>query len=107
MDSQWNRGHRRQERLEDEQFYLVIAQIVAFADGLDQLGQELGLVAAGGVGLAAEVAMGDQLLDAIDGGIGDLENAGIGGVDERAEDGLGIGERVLGCAAVVEWAWAG
>lgn len=36
--------------------------------------------------------MGDELLNSVDGGLGDLEVAGGGGVDERAQNELGIGE---------------
>lgn len=39
--------------------------------------------------------MGDQLLHAVDGGIGDLDVAGEAGVDEGAEDGVGVGEGEL------------
>jgi hypothetical protein len=47
--------------------------------------------------------MSNKLLDAINGGIDNLENAGGGGVDERAEDDLGLGERVFGGSSVVKW----
>lgn len=36
--------------------------------------------------------MGNELLDGIDGGVGDLEGLREGGVDERGEEELGIGE---------------
>lgn len=80
---------------------------MTFADGLDELGKEQGVGSAGGIGLAAKVAVGNQLLEAVKGGIDDLENAGGGGVDERAEDDLGLGERVLGGSTVVKGARKG
>ncbi|XP_071916151.1 WAT1-related protein At5g40240-like [Coffea arabica] len=45
------------------------------------------------VGLAVELAMRDELLNSIDGGLGDLEVVGVGGVDERTQNELGIGQR--------------
>lgn len=80
---------------------------MTFADGLNELGKEKGLGSAGGIGLAAKIAVGNELLDAVKGGIDDLENAGGGGVDERAEDELGLGERVLSGSTVVKGARKG
>lgn len=37
--------------------------------------------------------MRDELLNSIDGGLGDLEVAGGGGVDERTQNEFGIGQR--------------
>lgn len=37
--------------------------------------------------------MRDELLNSIGGGLGDLEVARVGGVDERTQNELGIGQR--------------
>lgn len=39
--------------------------------------------------------MGDELLEAVGGGIGDLDVAGEAGVDQGDEDGVGVGEGEL------------
>lgn len=75
---------------------------MTFADGLDELGKEKGLRSAGGIRLTAKIAMGNQLLDAIKSRIDNLENAGGGGVEKRAEDDLGLGEGVLSGSTVVK-----
>lgn len=56
----------------------------------------------GGVGLAMQVRVGYELLDAVEGGLRDTGGAGGAGRNQRSEEGLGIRERVNGGAAVTE-----
>lgn len=100
MDAEIGGGDGREEGLEDRELEAVVAEVVALADGLDKEEEEGGGGAARGIGLATDEGVGDEFLDAVDGGLGDLEDAGGGGIDEGAEDGVGVGEGELGGAVV-------
>lgn len=93
----------REKGLEDHELHCIIAEVLALANRLHEAKEELGIRACRPVSLTANVGMGDQLLDAINGGFGDLEEARGGGVNKWGQDGFGIDEGQLG-GAVVKWA---
>ena len=84
-----------------------VSQIMALTNRLDQFKQEDGLSSTRWIRFAANVAMRDECLNAVDSRLDDLHQASAAGVDQRAEDVFGVCERVLDGAAVVKRTWNG
>lgn len=107
MDPQSNGGGDGEEGFEDDELGIIIDKGVATANGLGDRGEEAGVGDGKGVSLAMEVRVGDELLNAVKDGFGDLEEAGGGGGDEGENDGLEVREGEVKAGAIMEGARKG